>query len=62
MSWSFNQSLSDRAMPIFSAIHPNLAYSPDADPRRDRNAKVTFMSGNLRGAWRAPIKSTTPIH
>ncbi|MEQ8971411.1 MAG: hypothetical protein RIE73_13585 [Coleofasciculus sp. C1-SOL-03] len=31
------QGFSDRAMPIFTAIDPNLAYLPDADPRRDHH-------------------------
>jgi hypothetical protein len=31
------QGFSDRAMQIFTAIDPNLAYLPDADPRRDHH-------------------------
>ncbi|MEQ8462540.1 hypothetical protein [Coleofasciculus sp. E1-EBD-02] len=43
------QDFSDRAMQIFSAIDPNLAYSPDADPRRYRNLaySVSVLAGDI---------------
>ncbi|MEQ8541920.1 MAG: hypothetical protein RIB93_31230 [Coleofasciculus sp. D1-CHI-01] len=57
------QGFSDRAMQIFSAIHPNLAYSPDANPRRDRNLAYQLslkLHSNTLYSIHCPIPTTLP--
>ncbi|MEQ9552262.1 MAG: hypothetical protein RIM23_21950 [Coleofasciculus sp. G3-WIS-01] len=55
------QGFSDRARQIFTAIDPNLAYSPDADLRRDRSVaywESVKLHSNTLYCIHCPIPTT----